>query len=68
MDDADRTEERMEVELERLVRAARGVPRTFSLHCDDCGDALEAHRQAFGRCVACQEVREARDRQHWVGV
>lgn len=62
MDDADRSEERMEVELEQLIQAARGVPRAFGVHCDDCGEPLATHRQEYGRCVRCQGRREARAR------
>ena len=68
MDDADRTEERMEVELERLVQAARGVQPQYALRCDACGEPLAAHRQPYGRCVLCQSLREAAVRRGLVGV
>lgn len=63
MDDADFAQARMAAEqaqLERHLAAARGVIPVARSHCEDCGDALPAHRVTYGRCVTCQEIRERR--------
>lgn len=66
MDDADRAQDHIEAELALAIQAARGIPgqrfQPHRSHCPDCGDALEAHRQAYGICRFCQEQREARGR------
>ena len=64
MDDIDRAQEHIEAELALAIQAARGRPgqryAPLRSHCPDCGDALEAHRRAYGVCRPCQELREAR--------
>jgi hypothetical protein len=68
VDDADRAEDRMEVELEALVWAARGVRPEYGVTCDDCGEPLPGYRQPYGRCVPCQVRRESLVRRGLVGV
>jgi hypothetical protein len=58
MDDADRSDERSAIELERLVTAARGVPAKPRSSCCDCAEVLTAHRAIYGICVPCQTRRE----------
>ena len=67
-DEADLANDLAQQDLERRIAAAR--QRThglFSLVCCDCADALPEHRRERGRCVACQEKRELRERQWAAG-
>ena len=65
-DDADRAAEVIEAQLALAIQAARGIPSARQparlTHCPDCGDRLMTHRLAYGICLGCQEIREARGR------
>ena len=66
MDDADRAtdlEEAAWADLERRIAAARECQAKPSRStCQDCGEALETHRLAYGVCLVCAEAAEARQR------
>ena len=65
MDDADRAQQREEVELQRAIDAARGIcERAFSeeplVMCVDCGCDIEPVRIEHGyiRCFSCARDQE----------
>lgn len=67
MDDADRAtdlEEAAWADLERRIAAAREFQTRHSRRstCQDCGEALEVHRLAYGVCLVCAQGAEARQR------
>ncbi|NCA70836.1 MAG: TraR/DksA family transcriptional regulator [Sphingobacteriia bacterium] len=72
MDDADLAQQHTERATEHAIAAARRAAQLntvpASTHCSDCGEELEAHRRARGRCVPCQTGREMRLRAYAVGV
>ena len=69
MNDADRAtdlEEAAWADLERRIAAARECQAKPSRStCQDCGEALETHRLAYGVCLVCAEAAEARQRLWW---
>ena len=66
MDDADRAtecEEAARAALERRIAAVRECQAKPSRStCQDCGEALEVHRLAYGLCLECAQGAEARQR------
>ena len=66
MDDGDyaiQDEEWAWRDLERRIAAARECQAKPSRStCQDCGEALEVHRLAYGLCLVCAEAAEARQR------
>jgi hypothetical protein len=65
MDEADRAQQTIELELNHALAAARlrGHARR-SAHCLECGDPLPALRQQYGRCVECQRDLELKERRY----
>ena len=65
-DDADWAAMQEEIawrDLEWRIAAARECQaKTPRSHCQDCGEALETHRLAYGVCLVCAEAAEARQR------
>jgi predicted amidophosphoribosyltransferase len=68
MDNADRAEEQIASALEASIAAARGEAPRWRTHCADCAEPLAEHRRERGRCLDCQERREALQRMRAVGV
>lgn len=62
-DDADLLGEREEREAARFaaaLKAQRERPLPMMNTCIDCGEILEVHRRAYGRCFFCAYKRETR--------
>ena len=66
-DIADQSQPTEQMWLEAAIRAARGVPGNKAPRstCNDCGEALETHRLAYGLCLECAQGAEARQRLWW---
>lgn len=63
MDDIDAVAEMEMREAERFaaaLKAQRARPLPTSNFCQDCGETLEVHRRAYGRCFYCASKWESR--------
>ena len=66
-DIADRANDRMQADLDRAIKAARGVSPAkveSADDCQECGECIPSARQiaipGVQNCVDCQELVEAR--------
>lgn len=63
MDDADIADREIQRELERGISlVCARIPQESRRYCVDCGEDLEPHRQPWGICIECKQIREDQTR------